>query len=100
LHNLRRWADTNPDRTVSLARRSLRNDPILGHFHFVHAAKREEKLHHVFRRIAGGLADDCAYGVSNRGMEQDRAYLYAGKVYAHLLTWMQHAYYFRPLDRC
>src|SRR5215469_2599058 len=28
-------------------RASLRDDPILGHFHLVHTAKREEKLHRV-----------------------------------------------------
>ena len=54
-------------------RASLRDDPILGHFHLVHTAKREEKLHRVLRRIRRDLADDSTHGVGNRGVEDDLA---------------------------
>jgi hypothetical protein len=67
---------------------SLRDDPILGHFHLVHTAKREEKLHRVLRRILGDLADDSTHGVGNRGVEDDLAHPHAGKIHSHLMTVM------------
>jgi hypothetical protein len=83
----------------SVPQPSLCDNPILGHFHLIHTAKREEQLYQVLGRILGNSADNSAHGVSNCGVEKDRAHLYAGKICPHLLTWMQHAHYSRLQDR-
>lgn len=69
---------------------SLRDDPTLRHFHLVYAAKGEEELHQILRRIVGKLTNNSADCVGYCGVKNDGAHLHACKIHAHLLTWLKH----------
>ena len=65
---------------------SLGSDPILGHFDFIHTAKRKEEFHKIRGRILRNLADNSAHRISNRSVEDDRTHPQTCKIHPHLLT--------------